>query len=197
MRCYGARILRHGDESAALSVTVHATPPAQFITTQLDSLHDRGAFSCGKASLDNYLRDRAVPDARGRSTITFVLVDPADQRTIQGYYSLSSTSVEFDNVPASITKQLRISRHRTMSATLIGRLAVSIGMQGKRIGEGLLFDVVKRAYIASQQVGSAFIIVHAIDADAERFYKKFGFVAFEDVARGLFLTTATVAPLLR
>ena len=84
-----------------------------------------------------------------------------------------------------------------MSATLIGRLAVLIGIQRRLVGEGLLFDALKRAYFASQQVGSAFIIVHAIDADAERFYKRFGFVAFEDVARGLFLPTATVAPLLR
>ena len=72
-----------------------------------------------------------------------------------------------------------------MSATLIGRLAVSIGIQRRRVGEVLLFDALKRANFAARPVGSALTIVHPIDADAERFYKTFAFVAFEDAARGL------------
>lgn len=171
-------------------------PTRHFITTPLASDHDRAAFTCGKPSLDNYLRDRAFPDAKGLSTITFVLVDEADQRTVQGYYSLSASSVEFGSVPSSVTKALRISKHRLMSATLIGRLAVSTAMRGRRLGEALLFDALKRAYLAAQQVGSALIIVHALDTEAEQFYKKYGFVAFEDLQRGLFLPTATVASLI-
>lgn len=84
-----------------------------------------------------------------------------------------------------------------MSATLIGRLAVSSAMQGRRLGEALLFDALKRSFVASQQVGSALIIVHALDENAERFYKKYGFVTFSDVAHGLYLPTATVAQLIR
>jgi predicted GNAT family N-acyltransferase len=178
-------------------VTASPNPIPQFITTPLASQHDRAAFTCGKPSLDNYLRDRAVPDAKGLSTITFVLADEADQRTIRGYYSLSSSSVEFGAVPSNVTKALRISKHRLMSATLIGRLAISVSMRGRRLGEALLFDAFKRAYVAAQQVGSALVIVHALDADAERFYKKYGFVPFADVEQGLFLPTATVAPLIR
>jgi predicted GNAT family N-acyltransferase len=177
-------------------VTASSDPRPQFITTPLESHHDRAAFTCGKASLDNYLRDRAVPDAKGLSTITFVLIDETDRRTIQGYYSLSSTSIEFNAVPASVAKALRVSKHRLMSATLIGRLAVSRAMRGRRLGEALLFDALKRAYFAAQQVGSALVIVHAIDDDAARFYTKYGFVAFTDVERGLFLATATIARLI-
>ncbi|MGH7627634.1 MAG: GNAT family N-acetyltransferase [Gemmatimonadaceae bacterium] len=171
-------------------------PTWKFITTPLASHHDRAAFMCGKPALDNYLRDRAVPDAKGLSTITFVLVDESDQRTIHGYYSLSSSSVEFGSVPSNVTKALRISKHRLMSATLIGRLAVSASMRGRRLGEALLFDALKRAYVAAQQVGSALVIVHALNAEAEQFYRKYGVVAFEDVERRLFLPTATVASLI-
>jgi predicted GNAT family N-acyltransferase len=178
-------------------VSSASNPLSQFITTPLASHHDRAAFACGQPSLDNYLRDRATPDAKGLSTITFVLVDETDQRTIQGYYSLSSTSVEFGAVPDGIVKKLRISKHRVISATLLGRLAVSTTMQGRGSGELLLFDALKRAYVAAQQVGGAFIIVHALDENAERFYKKYGFLAFADVPRGLFLPTATVADVIR
>lgn len=167
-----------------------------FITTPLESHHDRAAFSCGETSLDNYLRDRAVPDAKGLSTITFVALETADQRTIQGYYSLSSMSIEFDAVPIEVAKTLRISRHRTMSATLIGRLAVATGYRGYRLGEALLFDALKRAYLAAQQVGSALIIVHALDERAEQFYKRYGFIPFTDISRGLFIPSATVGKLL-
>jgi predicted GNAT family N-acyltransferase len=177
-------------------VTSPSNSPSQFITTPLASHHDRAAFTCGKPSLDNYLRDRATPDAKGLSTITFVFVDDADQRTIQGYYSLSSTSVEFGAVPPNVVKKLRISKHRLMSATLIGRLAISTMMQGRGIGRMLLFDALKRAYVAAQQVGSALIIVHAFDEDAERFYMKHGFAAFADVPQELYLPTATVAQLI-
>jgi predicted GNAT family N-acyltransferase len=177
-------------------VTASSNPISQFITTPLASHHDRAAFSCGKPSLDNYLRDRAVPDAKGLSTITFVLADEDSEQTIQGYYSLSSTSVEFGVVPSSVVKKLRISKHRAMSATLIGRLAVSTTMQGRGIGGKLLFDALKRAWVAAQQVGSALVIVHALDEEAERFYEKYGFVAFADVKQGLFMPTATVAPLV-
>ena len=177
-------------------MTESSNPSSQFITTPLASNHDRAAFTCGKPSLDNYLRDRAVPDAKGLSTITFVLADEDNEQTIQGYYSLSSTSVEFGVVPSSVAKKLRISKHRVMSATLIGRLAVSATMQGRGVGEKLLFDALKRAYVAAQQVGSALIVVHALDEEAERFYKKYGFVAFDDVKQGLFMPTATVAPLV-
>jgi hypothetical protein len=51
-----------------------------------------------------YRLQRAVPDAKGLSTITFVLIDKADQRTIQGYYSLSATGVEFATVPSDVGK---------------------------------------------------------------------------------------------
>jgi uncharacterized protein (DUF1778 family)/predicted GNAT family N-acyltransferase len=176
---------------------VSSEPIRPFITTPLASHHDRAAFTCGKASLDNYLRDRAVPDAKGLSTITFVLVDEADERTIHGYYSLSSTSVEFGAVPANVVKALRISKHRLMSATLIARLAVSAPMQGRGLGEGLVFDALKRAMVAAQHVSSALVIVHALDEDAAKFYKKYGFTAFVDVERGLFLPTATVTRLIR
>lgn len=154
------------------------------------------AFSCGTASLDNYLRDRALPDAERLSTITFVLLDPGDQRTIQGYYSLSATSIEFSAVPTDVVKRLRISKHRVMSATLIGRLAVSTGFQGKRLGEALLFDALMRSYFAAGEVGSALILVHALDDNAARFYQKFGFIPLVDVPRGLFMPTATVASLI-
>ena len=86
------------------------------------------------------------------------------------------------------------SRHRCDFSVYVPQAGQS---QGRGIEEKLLFDALKRAYVAAQQVGSALIIVHALDENAERFYKKYGFIAFDDVAQGLYLPTATVAQLIR
>src|SRR5258708_3591515 len=74
----GVLLRKWHDESETIVVAGFPAATWQFITTPLESHHDRAAFTCGKPSLDNYLRDRAVPDAKGLSTITFVLVDEAE-----------------------------------------------------------------------------------------------------------------------
>jgi predicted GNAT family N-acyltransferase len=83
-----------------------------------------------------------------------------------------------------------------MSATLIGRLAVSTLCRGRRFGEALLFDALIRSYLAAREVGSALVLVRALDDDAERFYRKYGFIPLVGVPRALFIPTATLEPLV-
>ena len=49
----------------------------------------------------------------------------------------------------------------------------------------------------SQEVASAGAIVDAKDADANSFYKKYGFLRLPDVERRLFLPMGTVSELFR
>ena len=50
--------------------------------------HDRAAFSCGVAVLDDWFRLRAGQDEKRNVARVFVAID--DQRGIVGFYSLSS-----------------------------------------------------------------------------------------------------------
>ena len=59
--------------------------------------HDRAAFSCGVASLDDWFRLRAGQDEKRNVARVFVAVD--DQGGIVGFYSLSSFTLAIAGGP--------------------------------------------------------------------------------------------------
>jgi len=77
-----------------------------------------------------------------------------------------------------------------MPVALIGRLAVDERVRGRRIGERLLVDALRRVVDASELLGCLGIIVDAKDAYAERFYVK-NDLHSEGWPRRMFLAIAT------
>jgi len=63
-----------------------------------------------------------------------------------------------------------------MPVALIGRLAIDARAQGRRLGETLLLDALRRVVDAAGIVGCTGIIVDAKDDAAEGFYAKYDFV---------------------
>jgi GNAT superfamily N-acetyltransferase len=51
---------------------------------------------------------------------------------------------------------------------------VDTGEQGQGLGSALLKDALQRAYAAAEIIGGHTIPVHAIDAGAAAFYRKYG-----------------------
>jgi ribosomal protein S18 acetylase RimI-like enzyme len=135
--------------------------------------HDRDAFSCGIDSLDRYLRTQAGQDVRRRANGVFILVAADAIETVLGYYTLCATSLSQGNVPAAARKH--VPRYPLVSATLIGRLAVSRTRQGNGLGALLLADAVRRAYASAETVGSSMLVVDALNDRASAFYESFGF----------------------
>jgi GNAT superfamily N-acetyltransferase len=135
--------------------------------------HDRGAFSCGVDSLDRYLRSQAGQDVRRRANGVFILVSADAVGTVLGYYTLCAASLPQGDVPAEARKH--IPRYPLVSATLIGRLAVSRTRQGDGLGALLLADAVRRAYASAATVGSSMLVVDALNERAAAFYESFGF----------------------
>jgi ribosomal protein S18 acetylase RimI-like enzyme len=80
-----------------------------------------------------------------------------------------------------------------MPVALIGRLAVDERARGRRYGEKLLLDAVRRIVDASDLLGCLWIIVDAKDEAAERFYAGYDFVTLEAEGwpRRMFLAIAT------
>ncbi len=58
---------------------------------------------------------------------------------------------------------------------ILGRLAVDIGWQGKRVGHGLLKDAITRTLLVAEQAGMRALLVHAISEQAKAFYHSVGF----------------------
>jgi predicted GNAT family N-acyltransferase len=145
--------------------------------------HDRAAFSCGKESLDQYLKNQAGQAAEKNLAAVFVLTP--DEKKIVGYYTLSSYTVRLDEIPSEIAKKL--TRMEEVPATLLGRLARSIDVRGHGMGEILLVDALKRALQNSTHVASWAVIVDAKDNEAAEFYKRYGFIQLPNKPNRLFL----------
>lgn len=155
----------------------------------LGSHHDRAQFSCGDADLDDWFRRRAGQDQRRNVARVFVLVD--DDLGVIGFYSLSSFTLELDDLPDNIAQ--RLPRYDAIPAALVGRLARDERVRGKGIGELLLVDAVRRILGAGQSVAVFAIVVDAKDEAAALFYEAFGFQRFPSRPLRLFLPTSTAA----
>jgi len=79
--------------------------------------HDRAAFSCGVAALDDWFHLRAGQDEKRNVTRVFVAID--EQHRIVGFYSLSSFTLTIADLPPEYSKHLL--RHDLIPAALIGR----------------------------------------------------------------------------
>jgi GNAT superfamily N-acetyltransferase len=77
------------------------------------------------------------------------------------------------DVPAAARKH--VPRYPLVTATLIGRLAVSRSRQGGGLGSLLLADAVQRACASAGTVGSSMLVVDALNGRAAAFYESFGF----------------------
>ena len=79
---------------------------------------------------------------------------------------------------------------------MLGRLAVDLRYQGRRLGAALLFDAMKRAYDSSKSIGSIGLVVHAKVEKARSFYEKCGFTRLADNQLHLIIRMGAIAPLV-
>lgn len=147
----------------------------------LASHHERSGFSCGVDSLDRYLRTQASQDLRRKANGVFILVEPEKPTVVVGYYTLCATGLPRGEVPVAARKHA--PRYPLVSATLIGRLAVSEARQGERLGAMLLADAVRRAFRSADTVGSSMLVVDALNERAAAFYEGNGFARLPDSLR--------------
>lgn len=149
----------------------------------IEAAHDTSAFSCGVDVLDDWLKATALK-SEGRSARTYVV---CEDQTVVGYYCLATGAAERGSAPG----RLRRNAPDPLPVMVVGRLAVTQHRKGQGIGSAMLRDAIRRALQASEIVGCAAIIVHAIDDAAAAFYASHGFVAFLPGARTLFLPLDT------
>lgn len=159
----------------------------------LSAEHDVGGFSCGKPPLDAWLTERALR-SEGRSARTFVVTAAAQAgaRPVVAYYALATGSVARADVPRKIRHDLP----NPAPVMVLARLAVDETHGGRGLGSALLRDAMLRTLGISRDAGVRALIVHAIDDEAAAFYTRYGFQAFPDGGRTLFLPIETLAQAL-
>lgn len=165
-----------------------------FITELLAKHHSKAKFNCGKKLLDNYLHGQANQDMKRKLAACFVCLDD-ESGLIQGYYTLSNNSIPLEKVPENFRKKLPPS-YTSVPTTLLGRLAIDQRFQGQGLGKLLLVDALQRSYLNGQQIGSYAVVVDPIDAVAEHFYQKYGFILLPNSGK-MFLAMKTAEVLFK
>jgi GNAT superfamily N-acetyltransferase len=151
----------------------------------LNAGHDVSQFSCGKPSLDHWLKTRAL--ANQQKGFTVVMVVHVAGRVV-GYYGLAPTAI----VPATLPRAIRTGQPpNPVPCILLGQLATDRAWGGRGIGLGLFNHALARS------VNGAALIVNAIDDEAAAFWRRRGFLPSKDDALVLFRSIADIAASLR
>lgn len=165
------------------------TPDEPLIIEAISGSHDRKNFSCGTPALDNYIRQQARQDIKRRISRVFVARSHDHPRTILGYYTLSSLSIDLAALPDETSRKL--PRH-PIPAALLGRLAVDVSARGTGIGKMLLMDAITRTLTVSSEIAIYAMVVDAIDADAQGFYQQYGFLPLSQDSLRMFLPLKSI-----
>ena len=160
------------------------------VITPLNPTHDRTAFQCGVEALDRYLKKQAKQDIKRRISRVFVATKPNNPKVVIGYYTLSTLSIELNQLPEKLARKL--PKH-PVPAALIGRLAVSDVAQGQGVGKMLLADAIKRTLAVSDQIAIYAMVVDGINDNAKGFYEQFGFTRLSDDSPRLFLPLKSIS----
>ncbi|MCZ8150135.1 MAG: GNAT family N-acetyltransferase, partial [Roseomonas sp.] len=108
--------------------------------------HDLSLFSSGEASLDDWLRRRALANQVSGASRTFVV---CRGDVVVGYYCLSAGAVAV----AAASGRVRRNMPDPIPVAVLGRLAVDSSLHGQGLGRGLLRDAIRRTLQASEVLG--------------------------------------------
>lgn len=133
---------------------------------------DRAAFSCGTERVDNFLKRLAAQQAHEDTSRTHVAIEPPS-RAILGYYTLCLHAIDVSELPPE--DQKRMPRHPSVGAVYLSMIGVDRRFQGRGLGRFLLADALKVCVAIADKAGCAFIVLDALDGDAARLYRRFGF----------------------
>ena len=133
----------------------------------LTAEHALGGFDSGIASLDDWLRRRALQNQASGASRTFVVCD-ADQ--VVAYYALAASAVAPDAAPG----RFRRNMPDPIPVVVLARLAITRDHQGRGLGRALFQDAANRVIHAADTIGIRGLLVHAISEEAKAFYVRLG-----------------------
>ncbi|WP_315926899.1 GNAT family N-acetyltransferase [Mesorhizobium sp. SP-1A] len=140
----------------------------------LTAAHDVSAFSCGKPTLDHWLKTRALANQEKGFTAVVVVHDAG---RVVGYYGLAPTAV----VPSILPRTIRTGQPpNPVPCLLLGQLATDTEWAGQGIGTGLMKHALQRCVQAARLVGGRALMVNAVDEEAARFWQRHGFMPSRD-----------------
>lgn len=156
-----------------------AEGPALTIARFDKALHDRSAFSCGFAPIDNFLKSSLSDQIKAGMVTAWVATADGD-RSVLGFYTLGALAVRANLGP----KTWQRARVPDVPVIYLRAVAVREDMQGKGVGTALMIDAMRRCLGIAEQMGAAAIVLDVLDDDQferrSRFYAELGFQPLGD-----------------
>jgi GNAT superfamily N-acetyltransferase len=155
----------------------------------IERRHDRKAFDCGDAALNEFLQRYARQSHELGAAKTILAIDDVD-KTILGFYSLAPGALAYAETPEIMRKGL--ARHDVPGFRL-ARIATDLRVQGQGLGGQLLAAVARRCLRAAAEVGGVILIIDAKGERAAGWYAGYGAVPLKDKPLTLVMSLATFA----
>jgi len=159
-----------------------------FIFETLQAHHDRQAFDCGHAVLNQFLHRHARQNADRNIGVTHVAVEHAGGSRIHAYYTLVTRTVSAEIIPS---KKLPGG---DIGVVLLGRLAVDKSAQSTGLGRLCLTRAMLQVTHAADEIGIYALVLDAIAEKARDWYLSldFGFKTLLDDPNHLYLPVGTI-----
>ena len=135
----------------------------------LDASHRLEGFDCGKPALTDWLLRHARQAQGSGSARTFVT---CDQDRVVGYFSLTVGQIDTLEAPERVRRGMG---QYPIPLVILARLAVDIDHQKRGLGVSLLQEAIRRTLAVAEHAGIRALLTHPIDAEADAFYRRFGF----------------------
>ena len=147
----------------------------------LEASHRLEEFDCGKPALTEWLLRHARQAQGSGSARTFV---SCDGERVAGYYSLTVGQIDTLEAPERVRRGMG---QYPIPLIILARLAIDLDYQKRGLGFSLLQDAIKRAIPVAENAGIRALLTHPLDAEAEAFYRSFGFEPTPENERQLIL----------
>lgn len=147
----------------------------------LDASHRLEEFDCGKPALTEWLLRHARQAQGSGSARTFV---SCDGERVAGYYSLTVGQIDTIEAPERVRRGMG---QYPIPLIILARLAVDLDYQRRGLGFSLLQDAIQRAIAVAENAGIRAMLTHPFDAEADAFYRRFGFESTPENDRQLIL----------
>lgn len=161
-------------ETASKTKALELSPPEK-----LGKHHVTNQFECGEASIDEYLRSKALKAQEAKHAMVYVVCFKGTN-IIAGYYTLSSSAVALRH---GATAKIRRNAPDPLPVTVLGRMGVTAQASGQGLSLGLLADAIERCIAAAEVIGSTALIVHPLTERLASYYAKHGgFIPCRDLS---------------
>jgi GNAT superfamily N-acetyltransferase len=134
----------------------------------LHAQHQTEQFSCGVASLDAWLKRRALKNQIQGASRTYVACQ-GDR--VLAYYAIASGAVTCNEA----TGRLRRNIPDPIPVVVLGRLGIDSSLHGQGLGRSLVRDAALRILQAADVIGIRGMTLQALSDDARVFYEHMGF----------------------